>query len=414
MSALPLPVHDENAELTITILEEVFSGITRDFSVRLWDGSTMPPAAGRRPKFTLILNHPGALRNMFWEGTEVGLGEAYIFGDCDVEGDMEAAVEMGFVLAGALEGARKRWQLRALLLRLPRNKRELRRAPELHGGTHTRERDRDAIRYHYDMAPEFYQLFLDRRMMYSAACFANPNDDLERAQEKKLQNICRELELQPGQRLLDIGCGWGGLIAYAAQNFGVEAFGITLSGRQAEVARGRILAAGLGDRCRAEVRDYRDLPDSGSFDKIASIGMVEHVGARHLPEYFGQTFRLLRPGGAFLNRGICRPEDGAKKHSKSFTEEYVFPDGELEPIHEMLGAAENAGFAVRSVENLREYYAETLRHWVRRLESNAGKARQLAGDVTYRIWRLYMAGSAANFSAGRLHLFQTLLRKPSA
>jgi cyclopropane-fatty-acyl-phospholipid synthase len=254
-------------------------------------------------------------------------------------------------------------------------------------------------------------LFLDSRMIYSTACFARPEDDLDTAQLQKLEKICRTLQLQAGERFLDIGCGWGGLIVHAAQNFGVRALGITLSEKQAQMARERIRAAGLDDRCRVEICDYRDLKETAGFDKIASDGMVEHVGAKQLPEYFGRVWRLLRPGGKFLNCGISRPVNEPAHRAASFTDAYVFPDGELEPIHEMLRAAEMTGFEVCSTENLREHYGLTLRHWVHRLESHADEARRVTDDVTYRVWRLYMAGSAERFMAGKLHVFQTLLVK---
>jgi cyclopropane-fatty-acyl-phospholipid synthase len=284
-------------------------------------------------------------------------------------------------------------------------------AAKLRGSIHSKERDRQAITYHYDRSNDFYALWLDRRMVYSCAYFATPDDDIDTAQERKLDYICRKLRLQPGERLLDIGCGWGGLVMYAAQHYGVEAYGITLSQQQAELAQKRIAEAGLSERCRVEVRDYRDVNEEHSFDKIVSVGMFEHVGQALLPTYFQQAWHLLRPGGVFLNHGIASVITEPQRESV-FNQRYVFPDGELVPISTTLRAAETSGFEVRDVESLREHYALTLRHWVRRLESHADEARQLTGDVTYRIWRIYMSASIHAFVTGRNNIYQTLLVKP--
>jgi cyclopropane-fatty-acyl-phospholipid synthase len=228
---------------------------------------------------------------------------------------------------------------------------------------------------------------------------------------RKLDYICRKLRLRPGERLLDIGCGWGGLIVHAAAHYDVEAVGITLSVPQAEVARERLRESGLNPRCRVEVCDYRDLEPGQPYDKIVSVGMFEHVGEELLPEYFRRAFGLLRPGGVFLNHGIACSAI-YRRQGPSFTDRYVFPDGDLVPINTSLRAAELSGFEVRDVEGLREHYALTLHHWVRRLEAHAEEARRITNDATYRIWRLYMAGSAHGFRIGRLNLYQTLFARP--
>jgi cyclopropane-fatty-acyl-phospholipid synthase len=221
------------------------------------------------------------------------------------------------------------------------------------------------------------------------------------------------LRLTPGQRLLDLGCGWGGLIMYAAQHYGVDATGITLSQPQADLANQRIQAAGLADRCRALVRDYRDLEETQGYDRIVSVGMFEHVGVAMLPEYFDRALHLLRPGGVFLNHGIAvgmQTEQGPLE--TSFSQSYVFPDGELVPIHVTLQAAEASCFEVRDVESLREHYALTLHHWVNRLESQHTRALDFVDEPIYRTWRLYMSASAYGFNAGTLNVYQTLLAKP--
>jgi cyclopropane-fatty-acyl-phospholipid synthase len=279
------------------------------------------------------------------------------------------------------------------------------------------------VRSHYDVGNDFYALWLDRRMVYSCAYFSTGAEDIDTAQEAKLEHICRKLRLQPGERLLDIGCGWGGLIRYAAERYGVHALGVTLSEQQATLANQRIRADGLEERCRAEVRDYRELAEVEAFDKVVSVGMVEHVGPSQLATYFHQAYRLTKPGGLFLNHGIVLSgNDAAPEASRGwrqlfwrqgqFIERYVFPDGELVPLAEAVRQAERCGFEARDVESLREHYALTLRHWMRRLEASRPAAESLVGAQTFRVWRLYMGGSAHAFSVGRLSVAQVLLAKP--
>jgi cyclopropane-fatty-acyl-phospholipid synthase len=271
---------------------------------------------------------------------------------------------------------------------------------------------------------DFYKLWLDKRMVYSCAYFRSPDDSLDTAQEAKLDLICRKLRLKPGERFLDIGSGWGGLIMHAAQRYGVDATGITLSENQASLARERIQQAGLADRCRVEVRDYRTLT-ANTYDKIASVGMIEHVGLSHLPVYFDSAYRALKAGGLFLNHGIVSLEAARPTtlrgmiwdriwKSGAFIDTYVFPDGRLTAAADVITAAEKSGFEVRDVESLREHYAMTLRHWVRSLEEKALDAKALVGDHTYRVWRLYMSTSAYAFATAAINIIQTLLAKPDA
>lgn len=383
----------------------------RDFQVRLWDGTTW--GSEKQPRFILVLKHPGALREMFLSPIELTLGEAYIYDDFDIEGDIEAAFDMADFLLGQDRDLWQRFDLSERLHKLPKGEHP---QSGLHlarpdGELHSRDRDRQAVCYHYDLPSEFYALWLDRRMVYSCAYFATPDEDLDSAQLRKLDYVCRKLRLRQGDRLLDIGCGWGGLLMHAVAHYGVQAVGITLSAPQACVARERLRELGLNDRCRVEVSDYRDLDHAQLYDKIVSIGMFEHVGEALLPEYFRRAWDLLRPGGVFLNHGISYSAT-YRRRGPSFTDRYAFPDSELVPIHTSLRAAELSGFEVRDVESLREHYALTLHHWVRRLQDRAEEARRTANDVNYRIWRLYMAGAGHGFRSGRLNLYQTLLAKP--
>ncbi len=284
----------------------------------------------------------------------------------------------------------------------------------LAGRRHSVERDRQAVTYHYDVSNDFYALWLDRRMVYSSAYFQAAGEDLDTAQARKLDYICRKLRLQPGQRLLDIGCGWGGLVLHAAQHYGVDATGITLSQPQVELANERIAAAGLSGQCRVEARDYRELDEPEGYDVLVSVGMFEHVGAALLPTYFDQSWRLLKPGGVFLNHGIASRANEVLPDGPNFSDAYVFPDGELTPISATLRAAEEAGFEVRDVESLREHYALTLRHWVRRLETQHDAALRFVDEPTYRVWRLFMSSNAHGFRTGALNVYQALLVKPDA
>ena len=407
-------------ERTRHVLSEIFAGCRLEkVGFRLWDDSAWPD--DRLCSATLVLKHPGALGCMFLPGTEVGLAEAYLRNDFDIEGNIEAAFEVGDFLLSCLDDWKKKLKLGNLLIRLPegdgrstiqRGARQL--LPRIRGKLHSPQRDRRTVTFHYDASNDFYRLWLDRRMVYSCAYFKSRSDDLDTAQEQKLDYICRKLRLRSGQRLLDIGCGWGALVIHAAKHFGVHAEGITLSEPQAEWARSRIAEAGLENKAKIELRDYREIAAEGSelYDAIVSIGMAEHVGRERLPDYFAAGHRALKPGGVFLNQAIAEdivPRPG--KGDGSFIEQYVFPDGDIPPLPIMLRAAESSGLEIRDVENLREHYALTLRHWLRRLEAHHDEALRFVDESTYRVWRLYIAGSAHGFRSGHIAVYQTLLAK---
>ena len=404
-------VRDKTPSRTIAALQLLLSEYhARDFAVELWDGTRLAPEPGQFCRFTWRINNPGALRAMLRSERQVALGEAYIYGDFDIEGDILACFGVAEYLATKNWSAADKLRLASLLLALPSAPRHG-DAAQFHGRLHSKLRDREAVSFHYDVSNEFYRLWLDEAMVYSCAYFRSQADSLDLAQQQKLDYICRKLRLKPGERLLDIGCGWGGLILHAARNYGVEAVGITLSEQQLTLAQERISEAGLSPKCQVRLLDYRDAEQIGTFDKLASIGMVEHVGHDYLREYFDRALTLLKPGGAFLNHGIGRSMQSASPNAAGFVRTYVFPDSELVPISAMLGAAEEAGFEVRDVENLREHYGLTLSHWVRRLEAHAARARELVGDLKYRIWRLYIAGCAYYMQTGDLDLYQSLLVK---
>jgi len=407
-------------ERTCHVLSEIFADCSLDkVGVRLWDGTAWPD---ERPRAAMLaLKHSGALGRMFLPGTEVGLAEAYLYDDFDIEGDIAVAFEIGDFLLAHLGDWKKKLKLAGLLVALPDQdvRATMRRAarqllPRIRGKQHSLERDRRAVTFHYDVANDFYRLWLDPRMVYSCAYFISQDDDLDAAQECKLDYLCRKLRLRPGQRLLDIGCGWGALVIHAAKHFGVRAEGLTLSEPQAEWARARIAETGLISEATIDLHDYREISSDGSqrYDAIVSVGMAEHVGREKLPDYFSAAHRALKPGGVFLNQAIgegvvARPDN----RDGSFIEQYVFPGGDIPPLPIMLRAAESAGFEIRDVENLREHYALTLRHWLRRLEMHHAEALSFVDEATYRVWRLYLAGSAHGFRRGHIAIYQTLLAK---
>ena len=406
---------DKAIQTTLSLVEDIFGpSSTRNFAVQLWDGTIWKPKAAEPTVFTIVLQHPGALRAMFLPPTELNMAEAYIYNDYDIVGDIEAYLQFGLQFLDASWGIMAKLRYGARLLSLPHSSlpRPGEASVNLRGEHHSRERDRQAIQYHYSRSNDFFALFLDAYMVYSCAYFLTPDEDLDTAQERKLDYICRKLRLRPGERLLDIGCGWGGLVIYAAQHYGVEAYGVTLSQAQAEFAQKRIQEAGLEDRCRVDLRDYRDVNELNTFDKIASVGMYEHVGAALLPQFFKHIWKLLRPGGVLFVHGFSSETTLQPGQAPSFASQYIVPDAEFVPLSRLLRAAEESGFEIRDVESMRDQYILSWRNWLHRLEANADEARSITSDVFYRIWRLFLSGAAHFFSIGRENAYHTLLLKP--
>lgn len=415
MATAAISTEDRAVQLTLSLLRDILSSSPADdIAIRLWDGTIWKPEPAGSARCTLVLQHPGALRKMFVPPTELNLAEAYLYNDFDIEGEIEAIVPLVKHFLGTPKGKLEQVRYGARLLRLPKTgqPRPGETAAKMHGLLHSKERDRQAISHHYNRSNDFFALWLDSRMVYSCAYFSTPDDDLETVQERKLDYLCRKLRLRPGERLLDIGCGWGGLVIYAAQHYGVQAEGINISSEQVELARERIKQAGLEKSCQVNLRDYRELNKPGGYDKVVSVGAAEHVGEALLPTYFKAAWELLRPGGVFLNQAIGVHSTAPVIVGRDFVHRYVFPDGEPTlPISTYLEAAESAGFQVRDVENLAEHYVYTLRHWLRRYEEHAEEAKRMVGELTYRSWRVFLAVAIHEFEVGTAQLYQTLLLK---
>ena len=377
-------------------------------AVECYDGSRI---GAEDSDATLVVRSPKALRYALTAPGELGIARAYVSGELDIEGDIFSALALRDQLPDVRLGASDWLELARVagaagLRPLPPPPEEAR----MHGRRHSRARDAAAIAHHYDVSNEFYRLFLGPSMTYSCGVWPTTDATLETAQATKYELVCGKLGLQPGMRLLDVGCGWGRMLIHAARYHGVDAVGVTLSHRQAEWGRRAVRDAGLENHVEIRVQDYRDVRD-GPFDAISSIGMFEHVGAAQLDEYFASLFALLRPGGRLLNHGISRPAAGGTRPRfarRGFIDRYVFPDGELHEVGSVVSRIQRAGFEARHTEGLREHYALTLRAWVRNLEASWTDAVAEVGAARARVWRLYMAASAINFEAGRTQIHQVL------
>jgi cyclopropane-fatty-acyl-phospholipid synthase len=404
-------------------VREVLSGVadgrfaTLPVTLRFWDGSVLKSLRDGAP--TVEVRDPSAIAHVLHAPNQVGLARAWVTGALAVDDDAE--LEAVLRLRGEFGVLRltlaERVRLVAAAVRIA-GPGVLRRpaVPSIEaqppGHRHSLGRDRAAIRHHYDVSNAFYRMLLGPSLVYSCAYFDDPDESLEAAQERKLELICRKLRLAPGERLLDIGCGWGSLLIHAAEHHGVRGVGVTLSESQARLARERIEAAGLSDQIEIRVSDYREISD-GPFDKISSVGMYEHVGREQLDPYAQTLHDLLRPGGLFLNHGIARLHSEPPPPD-TFLTRYVFPDGELHPVTDVMASMQQAALEVRDVESLREHYPLTLRAWLANLEANQAEAIGEIGPERERVWRLYMLASALGFEAGDVTVYQVLGTRPGA
>ncbi|MET9151117.1 cyclopropane-fatty-acyl-phospholipid synthase family protein [Streptomyces griseoflavus] len=407
---------------------EQLTGTPLPVRIRAWDGSQAgPPDAP-----TLVVRNRRAVRHLLRKPGELGLARAWVAGDVTVEGDLYTVLDRiaGHVWERGESDTRTLARLRDPAFRSavrgllalagpplpPAPPPEEVRRPRR--GLHTRHSDRRAISHHYDVGNDFYEIVLGPSMVYSCAYWPAPppRGTLEQAQHDKLELVSRKLALKPGQRLLDVGCGWGSMAVHAARDHGVDVVGITLSREQAAYARKRVADEGLTDRVEIRVQDYRDVAD-GPYDAVSSIGMAEHVGSERYLEYATALHRLLRPGGRLLNHQIARRphRDETSYRVDDFIDAYVFPDGELAPLGTTVSLLERAGFEVRDVESIREHYALTLRRWVANLEAGRARAEALAGPGRVRVWELYMAASALAFERNRIGVNQVLaVRTPES
>ncbi len=417
------------------LAEVVQSILGNEIPLRIaaYDGSAAGPSEAGA---TLVIRSPNALARIISRPGELGLSRAYVAGDLDIDGDIYSVLDLDISMSNLRLGPTAVARLLraagpSILRRLPPPEEEAR----LHGGIHSRERDRESISHHYDVSNTFYETVLGPSMTYSCAVFETPEDDLATAQSNKYDIVSRKLGLRSSMRLLDVGCGWGGMAIHAATNYGARVLGITLSSEQHDWATKRVAECGLGDRVEIRIQDYRDLTDE-PFDAISSIGMFEHVGRRRMVEYFRRLFSLLRPGGRLLNHAIGRPGEevvptargraeaaarrialaaglrGPSRIASPFMDRYVFPDGELHEVGAVVSMMQNTGFEIRHLETLREHYALTLRHWVENLEANWDSATREVGAARARVWRLYMAASAIGFERHRLEVHQALVVRP--
>lgn len=398
----PAALHDELARA----LPE------RPFGVRLWDGSYLPPTQNGVPVPTFTARSPRAVAHLLRAPGQLGLGRAYVSGELEVD-DLDAVAHLvRSWTPPALDAAAKRRlalaAVRAVGVTAPPPVPEAELRPE--GLRHSLRRDSRAVRHHYDLSNAFFAHFLDPSMTYSCAIFDDEQQSLEAAQANKLETVCRKLELRPGMRVLDVGCGWGAFALHAATRHDVHVTGITLSPEQAGEAKARVAAAGLQDKVDIRVQDYRELRGE-TFEAIASIGMVEHVGAVNIDAYAATLAAALAPGGWLLNHGIARLRHGDPE-AGPFSERYVFADAAPLHLSRILFAIEAAGLAVRHAEGFPEHYARTLTHWIENLEADLPAAERLVGAERLRVWRLYLRGARNGFESGFMSVFQVRARKP--
>ncbi len=407
--------HEKSSKLAHHILRRLFKKYLGAFTVKLWDNSVLQIGKGVSA-FTLYIHSPNVLRQLVFFRDPIRLAEAYFDGEVEVAGDFNTAMKLRYYLESLKLPFQEKLLLglRALALKSKSIQRQHTKNSSVTrklGGT-THQNSAESIAFHYDVSNAFYKLWLDEHMVYSCAYFETPEQDLDAAQRNKLDHICRKLRLQPGELLLDIGCGWGALVCWAARYYGVRVLGITLSQNQFEYATAEVKRQGLQHQVSIEMRNYRDLPLEATYDKVSSIGMFEHVGLKNLPNYFSIVNQVLKPGGLFLNHGITTTKSGwSQSVATKFINRHIFPDGELDTVSNIQQRMEDANFEIYDVEGLRPHYALTLRQWVNRLDAKKEEVIHLVGDRTYRIWRLYMTGSAIQFEQGTTGIYQILAER---
>ena len=423
---------NQSANIAADILKRLFKRSDTSFFIRLWNGETFAVGASQpinaSPAFTLVIHQPKVIRLLVINNNPILLAQSYFNGDIDIEGDFFAAIKLKDAHAITLSW-RDKLSVFLKAIRLPSNfmqrnqyqlvddksyisSKVLKFGKQL--TSHTKTENHAAVAFHYDVSNKFYALWLDKNMVYSCAYFEHAHMTLEQAQFAKLDHICKKLMLKKGDRFLDIGCGWGALVLHAAKHYGVVARGVTLSQQQLTFARQKIAQAGLQASVTVDLCDYRDIKGEAYFDKIASVGMFEHVGLKNLSIYFAKVNQLLKPGGLFLNHGITHDVEGWQKTiSTEFINRYIFPDGQLDTVSNISREMERAKFEIADCESLRAHYALTLRQWVARLEQRHAEVLEVVSESTYRIWRLYMAASALEFEGGELGIYQILAAKRS-
>jgi len=415
-----MKAQQHNRQLTAArdLVAHLADHLDLDALVRLWDGTRVPLGRGASGPLTIGIASPGVIASLVRRPSLDRLIRHYAAGDLSLEGG--SLIDLGQQLEGGetrkiLKGISKRRVARALwpflFARAQPPGRGRAFTGDAEGEGRAQARNRDFIQFHYDVGNDFYRLFLDERMQYSCAYFTDPANSLDQAQTDKLEMICRKLRLKPGDRLLDIGCGWGGLVTYAAEHYGVTAHGITLSPAQNEVAQTRIAERGLGERASVSLTDYADI--TGTYDKVVSVGMYEHIGLANIDTYMRAVRRVLAPDGLFLNHAISRRAKRKRRRFSARAEQralqrYIFPGGELDDIGHTVQAMEQAGFEVHDVEGWRRHYAQTTRLWCDRLMARREEAEALVGAPVYRIWTAYLAGCSLAFGRGSARIFQTL------
>jgi cyclopropane-fatty-acyl-phospholipid synthase len=408
---------DRNVQIGLAVLEIFLAGYgPRDFSVRFSNGYEWGPTPGQPSRFTLVMKQPGSVRSMFWPPSPVTTGKAYIYDDYDVEGDMHAFLDFCnylYKLPKTL-GVKQKLATAWNLLRLPNDKggRSGRQSVQLSGKKHSVERDRAAVTYHYNVPNACWEKILGPTMGYTSGVYEDENETVCAPQTRKFDLLCRKMRIKPGDKLLDIGCGWGGLMMHAAKHYGAETYGVTISENQVAYANEAIARAGLSSQCRVELRDYRDIPLRPTFNQIVIVEVLEHFGVPQFPDFFRRCREMLMPTGRLMLQQITLHGDRDTTAAPEFNQEYVFPDGELAPTSTTLRAAESAGMEIRDVESFREHYVLTLRGWLKNAEQNHDAIVAATDEANFRVFRLYFAGACYGFRTNVYNLHQMLFVKP--